>query len=308
MHLEKVRWNGVPVCPYCNEDERIYERKKEYRYHCNNCNKDFSVLVDTIFEDTKLDLTIWFYMIALMCNAPMGISAKELSRDLGISYKTAWYSAMRVRCAMLDQADLLEGIVEFDETYIGGKPRKPNIIVPINSPVLCRVENKRGRGTKKIPVVGAVSRGKSGEVTTKIIEKLTTRNLLAMLKKYVKEDEALVITDEFPSYRAFDKVVEHMTINHKEAFAKGIIHTNTIEGFWSILKDGIRGSYNAISKKYLPFYLAEYSFKYNRRNRRTESFKEFIGNAVAEEKCLVKYKPKKDVKKLAYFRKRRVRV
>ncbi|TAL69309.1 MAG: IS1595 family transposase [Bacteroidetes bacterium] len=302
-HLEKVRWGKNPICPYCNKDERITERQNTYRYHCNKCNRDFSVLVGTIYEGTKLDLPTWFYLTALMVNAPMGISHMELSRDLGIPYNTTWYACMRIRCGMLDQADLLEGIVEMDEAYLGGKPRK--IIPPDNAPVLSRVENKRGRGTRKVPVVGAVSRGKDGQVTTKLMERLTTRNLLAMLKRYVNEDEAIVITDEFHSYKKFDEVVEHLTINHKEAFAKGILHTNTIEGFWSIIKNGIKGNYRAISKKYLPFYLAEYAFKYNRRNRRQDSFKEFIDKSVAEDKCLVNYKPKKNVKTLAYRRKRK---
>jgi transposase-like protein len=302
-HLEKVRWNNKPVCPYCNEKFRITSRRKEFRHHCNNCNKDFSVLVGTIFEDSKLDLPIWFYMIALMMNSPLGISSKVLSRDLDLPYKTAWYAAMRIRCAMLDQTDILEGIVEFDEAYIGGKPRKST--VPDYYPVLNQVDIKRGRGTKKIPVVGIASRGKNGKVATEIMDRLTTKNLLSLLKSYVKEDNAIVITDEFLPYKKFDEQVEHLTVNHKKAFAKGIVHVNTIEGFWSIVKDGVRGNYNAISKKYLPFYLAEFAYKYSRRNNPDDTFNSYIQNALTEEKCMTTFKPNiSDTRKLAYKRRR----
>jgi len=304
-HLEKLRWGKYPICPYCNKSEHIADRKNEYRYQCNNCGNAFSVLIGTIFENTNMPLPIWFQLIYLMINSKMGVSSMELSRELGVMQSTAWFNAMKVRCAMLDQADFLEGIVEMDETYLGGKPRKYNQKVPDNKPYLSRVETKRGRGTLKVPVVGIVAR-ESGQVATKVIGKLTSRNLLAMFRQYVKEDKkAVLMTDEFASYKKFDEVVEHFTIDHQKAFASGIIHTNTVEGFWSILKNGIKGNYRAISKKYLPFYLAEYSYKYNKRKFKDLGFKKVIENAVEEEKCLVDYKPKGNVRKIAYGRKRK---
>ncbi|TAL67803.1 MAG: IS1595 family transposase [Bacteroidetes bacterium] len=302
-HLEKIRWGKLPTCPYCNEQEHIADRKNEFRYQCNNCGRSFSVLVDTVFEDTNMPLPIWFQLIALMINSKMGVSSKELGRQLGITQKSAWFNAMKVRCAMLDEGDFLDGIVEMDEAYMGGKPRKPVIKYPDNVPILSRVYEKRGRGTRKVPVVGIVAR-QSGQVATKVIEKLTTRNLLAMFRRYVKEDGAILITDEFSSYKKFDEVVEHLTIDHTKEFARGVIHTNTIEGFWSLLKNGIKGNFRAISKKYLPFYLAEYSYKYSKRRRADIGFSQTIKNAVAEDKCLVNLKPKGDVKKIVYKKKK----
>jgi transposase-like protein len=127
-HLEKVRWDGHPTCLTCHSDKVYYRKardawRKTPQYHCNICNKDFTVLKGTIFEGSKMPLQKWFALISMMLNARKGISAMQISRDLGITYKAAWYSAMRVRCCMLDQASMLEGIVEMDEVYIGGKPR-----------------------------------------------------------------------------------------------------------------------------------------------------------------------------------------
>ena len=307
-HLEHVRWGNKPVCPYCNKSEHISKRKKEFRWHCNNCDRSFSVLIDTTFENTNLPLPTWFQLIALMVNSKTGISSKEIARDLGITQHTAWFNAMKVRCAMLDQADMLEGIVEMDEAYIGGKPRKINGKLPDNLPVYHAISTKRGRGTRKVPIVGIVSRGKEGHVATKVIEKLTSKNLLAMLKKHVSSSgDAVLVTDEFTAYKKFDEIIEHLTIDHKKTFSKGIINTNTIEGFWSLIKNGIKGSFRAVSKKYLPFYLAEYSYKYNNRNIKDFGFDETIEKAVEDEKCLVNYKPKGDVKKICYNRKKRVK-
>lgn len=304
-HLENVRWENNPVCPYCDEDEHISKRTDGFRWKCNNCGSSFSVLIDTIFQDTKLELPIWFQMIALMINSKMGISSMELSRHLGITQKTAWFNAMKVRCAMLDQSEMLEGICEMDEAYLGGKPRKDNHKIPDNVPSISTVTNKRGRGTKKTPVVGIVQR--KGHIVTKEIDRLTTRNLLAMLKKHVDTTDSVIITDEFSSYKKFDEVLPHLTIDHQKSFKEGIIDTNTIEGFWSILKNGIKGNYRAISKKYLPFYLAEYSYKYNKRDIKDFGFNETVQNAVDETKCMVDYKPKGEPKKLAYDRKSKVK-
>jgi transposase-like protein len=323
-HLERVKWGRKPVCPHCESSKRVTARKRKKRkskagrkrihpiidsktpkYHCNACNKDFTVLYGTIFEGSKLPLSKWFMLISLMLNARKGISAMQIKRDISTTYKTAWYSAMRVRCAMLDQADMLEGIVEMDEVYIGGKPRHRYTNAD-NKAVLSTVKAKRGRGTKKIPVVGIVERGGQKRVVTKIEENLTSKELLKMLKRYVKQDNAIVMTDEYKGYKQFDKVIQHLTVNHsaKEYVKDGIIHTNTIEGFWSIVKNGIRGQFHVLSKKYLPFYLAEFSYKYNRRFRE-DVFEETIDNAVVEEKCEVNYKPKAYPKFLAYRRKKK---
>jgi len=308
-HLEKVRWNNKPTCPHCSA-QNITKRTGHVttKYHCNSCNKDFTVLVDTIFEGTKLPLNKWFVLIALMLNARKGISSLQISRDINVTYKTAWYCAMRIRCAMLDQGDLLEGIVEIDETYIGGKPRK-RYGVSKTAKSYSDPENpkkyKRGRGTDKAKVVGVVQQG--GKVVTKVHEKLSGRELVEMLNRYVKLDNAIVVHDDYKGYYALDDaMIAHYTINHsKKQYVDGDITTNTIEGFWSIIKNGIRGQYHVLSKKYLPFYLAEFSYKYNSRHTKPTNFHEMIEGAVKDDKCLVNYQPKKDVKKLAYKSKKR---
>ena len=171
-------------------------------YHCNDCNRDFSVIQDTIFEDTRLKLPKFFEIIFLMNNAKMGMSAAEISRAVGVQYQTAWYACHRIRCAMIDNELRLEGMIEFDEAYIGGKPRKSNKSSDYNIANQSSVTLKRGRGTNKTPIVGAVE--KKGRVYVKIIKKLSGRNLLSMLKKVVNIEETIVITDDFRSYRSFD--------------------------------------------------------------------------------------------------------
>lgn len=294
-YLEKLRWGKVPTCANC-ESTNVSKRTDILRWHCNSCRKDYSVLVGTIFEGTRLPLPQFFEIMFVMNNAKMGISASEIARAVGIKYNTAWYACHRIRCAMINNELRLEGVVEFDEAYIGGKAR--NKQSPTNEANLASVTAKRGRGTNKISVVGAVE--KKGKVYVKIIEKLTKRNLLAMLKHIVKTNEAIVITDDFRSYKAFDDEVTHITIKHKEGYGKGMKTINTIEGFWSILKNGIRGSYRSVSKKYLPFYLAEFSYKYNNRHLQKDAFLQLLKNAVVEEKHFNNYKPVGNPKDIVY--------
>jgi transposase-like protein len=230
-----------------------------------------------------------------MINAKQGIASAQIARDTGITYRTAWYACHRVRCCMIDNELRLEGVIEMDETFIGGKPRKK---FSDNQAGLSTVTNKRGRGTKKVPAVAAVER--KGKVYVKIIEKLTSRNLLAMLKSVVKTEDSVLITDDFRSYKKFDEEVEHITINQSKEHGKGLRTINTVHGFFSIIKAGIRGNYKSLSKKYLPFYLAEFSYKYNKRNLQKNSFEEILKNAVKDEKCFNNYKPKCDVKEIVY--------
>jgi transposase-like protein len=303
-YLEKLRWGNTPACIHCGSTN-IIKRKNSIKWHCNEENKDFSVLVGTIFENTRLPLPQFFEIMFLMNNAKMGISAAEISRAVGVKYQTAWYACHRIRCCMVNKEIQLEGMIEMDETYVGGKPRK-KYDKDENVANLSRVTNKRGRGTKKTPVVGVVE--KKGQVYVKIVEKLTSRNLLTMLKDCVKTDESIVITDDFRSYKKFDDVVEHITIKHSEGYGKGIKTVNTIEGFWSILKNGIRGSFRSVSKKYLPFYLAEFSYKYNKRHLQKDSFTELLRNTVSESSCMINYKPKRNSKQIFYSRRRQKKV
>lgn len=259
-HLEKVRWPNGPVCPYCFSTQATRE-KSQHRYHCNGCNTSFSVTVNTIFHDTKLPLQKWFLAISLILNAKKGLSAKQIQRDIEVTYKTAWYLAMRIRRAMLDDGELLSGIVEIDETYVGGRPRKGNK----------RGEdkpNKRGRGTKKVPVVGLIERGPNNKVRAMVQRDLTCNALTELVRKRIEADFTMVITDGYSGYDKLNRIVDHISVDHTVCYAVGDVNTNTIEGFWAILKRGIFGQFHKVSEKFLPFYLAEFCYRYNNRTNK----------------------------------------
>jgi len=251
-HIEKVRWSGKPICPYCGS-KKITPMKNQHRHHCNNCNTSFSATVKTIFHHTHVDLQKWFLCISLILNAKKGISARQLGRDLEVNKNTAWFMAMRIRNAMIDQRDLLTGIVEMDETYVGGKPRKGS--------------GKRGRGTKKAPVVGMVQRG--GKVRAKVVKNVTAKMLSSLVRGNVKVDEATMMTDEFKGYVRLQSFVAHKTVNHQKEYVNGECYTNTIEGFWALLKRGITGQYHKVSRHHLPKYIDEFCYRYN--NRKNEN-------------------------------------
>ncbi len=298
--LENIRWGKVVKCPNCQKNDVRLVESNSGRYFCRNCKMQFSIFTDTIFEGTRLPLPTWFHIIGMMLNAKTGISAKEVQRSTGITYKTAYYTCMRIRVGMLMPETILDGIIEMDESYFGGKPKRKNKALGDSQPTLSTPFLKRGRGTKKVSVVGMVER--QGDVKTKVIEKLTKRNLLSMLKENAKKDDSILITDSCKSYSEFDKYIEHMVINHSKEYSRGIVHVNTIEGFWSYVKNGIKGSFKAISKKYLPLYLCEFEFKYNHRNSGKNEFIEYLQNAIGQEKELLYWKAKSSekVKRIAY--------
>lgn len=201
---------------------------------------------------------------------------------------------MRIRCAMIDDCIELENIVEMDEAYVGGKPRKRT---PKNLPTLSSVTSKRGRGTSKVPIVGIVER--KGKVVLKVMEKINGKNLTEMLRDSINKSNTIVITDEYKPYKSFDEFIQHLTIDHSKEYSKGIVHTNTIEGFWSIIKNSIRGQYIVLSRKYLPLYLVQAQYIYNRRDS-SGLFDEFLKRAVSDEKCMINYKPIRSVDKIVY--------
>lgn len=250
-YLEKVRWPNGPRCPYCGSD-RTTPLKKEHRHHCNACNTSFSVTVGTIFHKTKVDLQKWFLAISLILNAKKGISSRQLARDIEVNKDTAWSMAMRIRRAMIEQRELLQGIFEMDETYIGGKPRKGT-----------GQTNKRGRGTKKTPVVGIAQRG--GKIKAKPVKNVKGRTLASLVRENVDTKTATVITDEFTGYVRFARFTNHQVVNHQVWYVDGENHTNTIESFWALLKRGIVGQYHKVSVKHLPKYINEFCYRYNNR-------------------------------------------
>lgn len=298
--LAKLRWGKTVTCPFCEKKKVRVVNAQKRRYVCKSCKEQFSVFTDTIFEGTLLPLPTWFQIIALVLNAKSGMAAKEIQRHTGVTYKTAYYTAMRIRIGMLEEDTCLNGMIEMDESYFGGKRRKNNKKLANNTPSLATVDLKRGRGTNKISVAGMVQR--KGKVKTKVIEKLSKRNLLAMLKTYAKKENSILVTDGFRSYNELEKYIDRLKINHSKAFSKGIVHINTIEGFWSYVKNGIRGSYKSISKKYLPLYLLEFEWKFNHRNYRGNEFELYLKNALKHDKTLEYWKAKstKQVKEVVY--------
>jgi len=266
-HIEAVRWNNEPTCPYCNSKNKS-DMIKEKRYHCNNCNTSYSVTVGTIFHRTHLPLQKWFLAISIILNAKKGVASRQLARDIEVTKDTAWRIQMQIRKAMGQHKELLQGIIEMDETYIGGKPRSGTGI------------HKRGRGTDKTPVVGIVER--NGVIKAKVQHKskMKFKNFKKLINENVDKENSILMTDEYRAYSPMKAIIKHMTVNHSaKQWSDGIAHTNTIESFWAILKRGIFGQYYHISKKHLNKYINEFCFKYNNRKNKNV-FDTLIFNGV----------------------------
>lgn len=277
-YLEQIRWSKEIICVYCNSNKTCkHKEQNKTRWQCWNCKKSFSVTVGTIFHHSHVPLNKWFMLIALMLNAKKGLSSLQASRDLGIPQVTTWSMMHRIRNAMAtDQGGLLKGIVEMDECYIGGKPRKENKKDDDDSK-----GNPRGRGTKKEAVVGAVER--KGNVKVEQVSKmmLNAKGLLAFVRKNMDIAETLLVTDEYTGYNKMNDKIVHYSVNHSREYVKGDIHTNTIESFWAILKRGIIGQFHKVSKKHLQKYLNEFEYRYNRRNLETKDvFNNLLMRAV----------------------------
>ena len=270
-HLERVRWGDSPACPYCQAIDvaRKSENDRIGRWNCHSCNSSFNVLAGTIFQKTKIPLQKWFLAISLILNAKKSLSSHQLARDLDLNQKTAWYLTMRVRAAMVESGDLLTGIVEADEAYVGGKPRKPNKRED-DKP------NKRGRGTSKLPIIGAAERG--GRVVAKPSMKVDVKALTSFLNATV-DNAALLITDAWAGYRDMRHHMRHVTVDHSTHYVDGLVHTNTIEGFWSLLKRAWYGSHHHYSNEHSIAYVIEACYKYNIRGRE-RAFEEFLQGTV----------------------------
>lgn len=270
-HLEKIRWNDKPTCPYCKSTKST-PMPKENRHHCNNCNTTFSVTVGTIFHHTRIPLQKWFLAVTLVLNAKKGIAARQLGRDLKVNKDTAWRIGMKVREVMSqhEQRQLLTGIVEADETYIGGKPRKGS--APEGG-------YKRGRGTKKTPVVGLVER--NGSIKAEVFKNkpLNIKNLNSLVRKSVDISNAILMTDEYKGYLGIKRMMPHKVIDHTMWYVNGDIHTNTIESFWALLKRGIIGQYHKVSIRHLPKYIDEFCYRWN-HNKDDDLFETTLEKAV----------------------------
>ncbi|MCF6365722.1 MAG: IS1595 family transposase [Bacteroidales bacterium] len=291
-YFESFRWKNKRKCPYCGELHKG-NRNKDKRFKCTYCKKSFSVTTNTYLHDTRIPLKKWLFMFSIISDAKKGLSALQLQRNLDISYPTALNSYHKIREMMILENNevKLEGILEQDETFVGGKPRpmsndeclEPkerkeldekikeykkegfNFETKSKRYVACDKDIKRGRGSqKKIPVVGLVQR--DGNVVAEVMKKLSYKELKQLVEKHVKnKDESLVITDEFKGYSQFSKIIEHIKIEHSEMYSYRGINTNTIESFWAFIKRQIMGQHHHVSKKKLHLYVAETVFKFNNR-------------------------------------------
>jgi len=254
-HLEQLRWNGNIVSPF-DPTSTVYKCKGN-KYRCRNTSKYFNVRTATLFDNTKVALRKWFLAIYLVTSHKKGISSLQLSRDLDVTQKTAWFMLQRIRnCFGIDENIKLDNEVEIDETYIGGKNK--------NRHENKKVDHSQGRSTKdKTSVLGMVER--SGNLIAKKVENVKAETLTPEIVKFVK-DSTKIYTDEWLGYNGLKKIYDHSIVKHSQnEYVKGRIHTNTIEGFWSLLKRGIVGIYHFTSKKHLQMYVDEFVFRYNTR-------------------------------------------
>lgn len=250
--LFRARWPEGVSCVTCGRVTPHHRRSDRPQYACQDCGRDIAPMARTIFHKSETSLRLWYYAIYLMAQTRCGISAKQLERELGVTYKTAWRMFRQIRTLMGEDIRNLGNEVEADETYVGG----------------------RGNIAKgKTIVFGAVERG--GRAATNIAPNVQTKTLMPMVWRRIPAYEGhTVYTDEASAYDLLPSLgYRHLRVNHsRDEWARGTAHTNTIEGFWSLVKRGIGGVYHAVSPKYLQTYLDEYTFRYNRRRQATPMF------------------------------------
>jgi transposase-like protein len=254
-YLEELRWPDGVRCPRCDSD-KISRLKARRQFDCDGCRYQFSVRVGTLFHDSKLPLWKWFLAVYVMGESKKGVSANQLKRMLGVSYKTAWYLCHRIRSAMHDEnAPMLHGIVEADETYVGGKA----------SGFRDKKDAARHRRDNKTVVLGAVERG--GRVRLRMVPNSTSKTIKGFLADVVDDDAEAIYTDSNRAYQGIeDENTRHESVNHAaDEWVRGQIHTNTVESVWSLFDRSVIGAYHKLSVKHLPAYLDEAAFRWNNR-------------------------------------------
>lgn len=256
-YLVARRWPEGVRCPRCGAENPHKLPSRPWSWQCYKCAPQtsyrFSHIAGTIFENTNKPLRDWYKITHLMLTSKKGMSARQLHRYMGFgSVKTAWLMAHKIRTALIEPEVKLGGIVEVDETFIGGKKKNQHW-------------DKRvaGRGhTGKIPVAGAVSR--KGNVVARVVRDVRTETLVQFVRETVSNKVSLLCTDDAAAYRDLKAEYPHGSVDHKRRqYVVGAVHTNTIEGFWSIIKRGVVGTFHKVSAKYLPLYVAEFQFRHN---------------------------------------------
>lgn len=257
-HLEELRWEGNVVSPF-DYLSSVYKCKGN-KYRCRNTGKYFNVKTDTIFDNTKIELQKWFLAIWICTSFKKGISSVQLSKEIGVTQKTAWFLLQRIRnCFGFDDEEKLDGIIESDETFVGGKNK--------NRHKDKKVEQSQGRSFKdKTPVLGLLQR--NGNVRAFVVPNTQAKTLQPIIRRNVAKD-SVFISDEWMGYNGLHSDYDHHIVDHSKKqyvdFDNPEIHSNSIEGFWSILKRGYNGIYNWWSRKHMQKYVNEFVFRYNFR-------------------------------------------
>jgi ribosomal protein L37AE/L43A len=257
-YLCRHRWREGARCPRCG-NTAVYRLAKEFHWQCQKCASRgyrFSVIAGTIFENTNKPLRDWFRVIHMMLTSKKGMSALQIHRMMGFgSYKTAWYMCMRIRAGLANEDfRKLIGYVEVDETYIGGKDGNRH----------ADKKSHQNKDTLKFTVIGAVEQG--GNVVARVLSKVNHATMQSFVREAVSNKCSLLSTDKAVAYHHLSEEFPHGMVDHsRKKYVSGVIHTNTIEGFWSLVKRGVMGSYHKVSRKYLPLYVAEFQFRYNNR-------------------------------------------
>lgn len=247
-YIEALRWPSGVCCTRCGSTS-VSRILKRHQYDCNDCRYQFSPMAGTVFHDTHLPLTKWFLATYMMCESKKGMSANQISRTLGIGYKAAWYLCHRIREAMKsDSSEKLNGIVEADETFVGGNYDKRRKRLPYDKPC----------------VVGVIQR--DGPVRARKLQSRGARAITAYVRESVEPGSQLM-TDEYAGYRKVGEAYDHQTVRHaKLEYAVGVTHTNSIENFWSLFKRGVIGQFHKVSEKHLDRYLDEFTYRFNGRD------------------------------------------